>query len=49
MAIAGIALVSMLIYIRRNKRPELLKAALLFFAVDALMTLLLYGPTFYGE
>ena len=48
-AIAGIALVSMLIYIRRNKRPELLKAALLFFAVDALMTLLLYGPTFYGE
>ena len=49
LAIAGVSLVSMLIYIRRSKRPELLKAALLFLAVDALMTLLLYGPTFYGE
>ena len=47
--IAGVALIAVLIYIRRNRRPELLKAALLFLAVDAMMTLLLYGPTFYGE
>ena len=47
--IAGVSLVVMLVYIWRNKRPELLKAALLFLAVDALMTLLVYGPTFFGE
>ncbi len=49
LAIAGVSLIAMLIYILRNKRPELLKAALLFLAVDALMTLLVYGPTFFGE
>lgn len=47
--IAAIAGVATAIYIRRSKRPELLKAALLFYGVDALLTLLLYGPTFYGE
>jgi hypothetical protein len=48
-ALAAIAGVAMALYLRRARRPELLKAALLFFAVDALLTLLLYGPTFYGE
>lgn len=47
--IAAVAAVVTIVYCRRNRRPELLKAAMLFFCVDTVLTLLLYGPTFYGD
>ena len=47
--IALIAGIATFIYARRAGRPELLKALLLFCATDAMLTMVLYGPTFFGE
>lgn len=45
-AMAGLAL---WLYIRRSERPYLFRGMMTFLLVDALLTLLVYGPSFYSE
>lgn len=47
--VAGTAGLVLWVYIRRSDRPYLFRGVLTYFLVDSLLTLLLYGPTFYSE
>lgn len=47
--VAAIAGLTLWVYIRRNERPYLFRGMITFLLVDALLTLLVYGPTFYSE
>jgi len=47
--VAGLAGLALWRYYRRSDRPELFRGALTFVLTDVALTLLLYGPTFYGE
>lgn len=49
LVVAALAGLVLWVYIRRHDRPFLFRAVLTFALADAIITLLLYGPTFYGE
>ncbi|MEA3336562.1 MAG: hypothetical protein U9R25_11670 [Chloroflexota bacterium] len=47
--VAAVAGLATWIYIRRSSRPYLLRAVFTFALTDSLLTLLLYGPSFFGD